>query len=73
MPVKKTPKPSSRGKKTVLYKKKVTTRPVAKKNKLISFLVGVFTVLAIGILLFQYAQGNNYKEVLGENTIESTK
>ena len=39
-----------------------------KQNKLLSFLIGIFTVLFIAFLIFQYARQNNYKEVLGKQT-----
>ena len=32
----------------------------------LSFLVGAITVIILAFLLFQYAQSNNYKEVLGQ-------
>lgn len=43
------------------------------RNRTLSFFIGVITVLLIGFLLFNYAQQNNYKTVLGERTKSSGK
>lgn len=67
MAAKKSTKKSS--KKTIVYKKenKAQTRK-DKKSRAISFFIGVITVIVLGFLFFQYAQSNNYKQVLGEKT-----
>lgn len=38
------------------------------RSRAVSFFIGVVTVAAIAVLLFQYAQQNNYKTVLGSKT-----
>lgn len=48
-------------------KRSIRTRG-QKQNKLLSFLIGIFTVLFIAFLIFQYAQQNNYRQVLGKQT-----
>ena len=53
-------------------KRKSLARKIAPvrtiKSRYISFFVGVVTVVAIAFAIFQYAQSNNYKTVLGEKT-----
>ena len=48
--------------------KKVSARKKIARSRAVSFFIGVITVLLIGFMIFQYAQANNYKTVLGEKT-----
>ena len=61
-------KKSKKTKQSRTTKKTLRTRSI--KGRVLSFLIGVVTVLAIAFLIFQYAKDNNYKEVLGKKTIE---
>ncbi|HVT00935.1 MAG TPA: hypothetical protein VHE53_01710 [Patescibacteria group bacterium] len=42
-----------------------------KRSKTVSFVVGVITVVVIAFIIFQYTQVNNYKTVLGAQTVSS--
>ena len=54
-------------------KKKVYKKSTSKKRSIesrtISFLVGIVTVLILAVMVFIFAQGNNYKTVLGTQTL----
>lgn len=58
----------------MMAKKKSSRKNISKstrrttQSRVISFFIGVATVAAITFLIFQYAQNNNYKTVLGEHT-----
>lgn len=38
------------------------------KSRMISFIVGVVTVVIVGFLIFVYSRTNNYTQVLGSQT-----
>ncbi len=57
---------SKKVKRKSLARKAAPARTI--KSRYISFFVGVVTVVAIAFVIFQYAQNNNYKTVLGEKT-----
>lgn len=48
--------------------KKVIKKKRSTQSKTVSFFIGVVTVILFALLVFQYAQQNNYKTVLGEKT-----
>lgn len=61
--------------------KRVARKPVGKAKKrrsnrtarlaqsrTVSFFIGIITVIVLAFLIFQYAQNNNYKQVLGDKT-----
>ncbi len=55
--------------KKVVYKK--TDRILearSKKSRIISFLVGIVTVLVLAVVVFQFVKTTNYKKVLGAHT-----
>lgn len=53
-------------------KRKVATKRIVPlrttKSRYVSFFVGIVTVVVIALVIFQYAQSNNYKTVLGEKS-----
>ncbi len=60
----------SRSTKKVTYKRGPTKVEIKRsyRSRVISFFIGVATVVAIGFIIFSYAQSNNYKQVLGAST-----
>ena len=63
-------------KKVSAQKRNVRTRSKGfrtVRNRTVSFFIGVITVLLIGFLIFQYAQQNNYKTILGEQTTTTNR
>ena len=49
-----------------VYKRSSSNRTV--ESRTVSFLVGIVTVLILAFMVFIFAQGNNYKTVLGSQT-----
>lgn len=65
-------KKSTIGKKRKTRKvlKRKADRPIAviEQSRIISFVAGIAAVVVIALLIFQYAQNNNYRQVLGKQT-----
>ena len=65
--------PKKKAAKKTVYKK-ASTRSLngGKNSRTVSFVIGVVTVIILGLLVFAYSRMNNYTQVLGSQASQET-